>query len=159
MFYIHIRVQNIFACHLHWRLRLESQPEAPVPVVSPGRNPDPSTVPRARTKSLLHSTLATPKPPPSSSSSRSASFPSGLRRCRRRSGRGVPRVPRRGVADAREAAPGGARVPLGRGRVLGQHTRRIRGECFPVVDDGFLVLGRLGGHRFSGNRWIVGFVF
>jgi hypothetical protein len=74
-------------------------------------------------------------------------------------GRGVPRVPRRGVADAREAAPGGARVPLGRGRVLGQHTRRIRGECFPVVDDGFLVLGRLGGHRFSGNRWIVGFVF
>lgn len=51
-------------------------------------------------------------------------------------GRGVPRVPGRGgaapqVADAREAAPGSAtrRRTGRRGRVLGQHTRRLRGEC------------------------------
>jgi hypothetical protein len=114
---------------------VESQSEAPVPVVSPGRNPDPSTVPRARTKSLVHSTARSPlrRLPPRTAVPLLSPPVSGDVGDGR--GRGVPRVPRRGVAappvaDAREAAPPRRRVLLGWGRVLGQHTRRIRGECF-----------------------------
>jgi hypothetical protein len=103
----------------------------------PNKSPEPvvSTLHRAKRPPAAHEQISYAPTPLRRRTSVQPLLPGsgdvgGGRGCR------VPRVPGRGgaapqVADAREAAPGGAtrRHPGRRGRVVGQHTRRLRGEC------------------------------